>query len=49
MVPLLAMMDTNWTPVSLHYNLTILHIFHISGPLCGESTGYQWIPNSKGQ
>ena len=23
------------------------HTFHITGPLCGESVSYQWIPSTK--
>ena len=36
---------------STHNMMTSLNgnIFRVTGPLCGEFTGHQWIPRTKGQ
>ena len=32
-----------------HYDVTVMHAFHITGFLLGESTGLRWIPITKVQ
>ena len=35
--------------VPVHFDVIKWKQFHVTGPLWGESTSYQWIPLTKGQ